>query len=89
MPEQQQAALSSRTYVIGADDFEFETITQNNGLATVVRFKLGEDNYGPGDILLVLDGTDIHFHGMIGQVDEERYAFASDPRGSLLPATVQ
>ena len=89
MPEQQQATLSSRTYVVGADDFTFETVQQNNGQATAVRFKLGESGYGLGDILLVLDGTEIHFHGLIGQVDEGGYATASDPRGSLLPATVQ
>lgn len=89
MAEQQQASLSSRTYVVGAGDFEFETVQQNNGVATMVRFKLNDTSYGPGDILLVLDGADIHFHGMIGVVDDDQMALASDPRGSLLPATVQ
>jgi hypothetical protein len=89
MPEQQQAALSSQTYVVGAEDFEFETLQHNNGAATVIRFKLGDANYVAGDMLVVLDGADIHFHGMIGQVEEDGHAIASDPRGSLLPATVQ
>ncbi len=89
MAEQQQASLSSKTYAVGAEDFEFETVEQNNGIATVVRFKLTDMWYGPGDILLVLDGTEIHFHGMIGAVDDDRQALASDSRGSLLPATVQ
>ena len=88
MPPEQQNANNSLTYVVGADDFEFETIEQENGQATVVRFKLDDPRYHAGDILLVLSGTDIHFHGMIGKVGEG-YAIASDHRGSLLPATVQ
>jgi len=87
MPEQQNAN-NSLTYLVGADDFDFETLEQENGQATVVRFKLDDPRYHAGDILLVLSGSDIHFHGMIGQVGEG-YAIASDHRGSLLPATVQ
>jgi hypothetical protein len=87
MPEQQNAN-NSLTYVVGADDFEFDTLEQENGQATVIRFKLTDPRYHAGDILLVLSGSDIHFHGMIGQVGEG-YAIASDRRGSLLPATVQ
>lgn len=88
MPEEQKTANNSQTYVIGAEDFEFETIEQENGQATVVRFKLSDPRYQAGDVLLVLSGSEIHFHGMIGQI-EEGYAVASDRRGSLLPATVQ
>ena len=87
MPEQQNAN-NSLTYLVGADDFDFETLEQENGQATVVRFKLDDPRYHAGDILLVLSGSDIHFHGMIGQVGEG-YAIASDRRGSLLPATIQ
>ena len=87
MPEQQNAN-NSLTYLVGAEDFEFETMEQENGQATVIRFKLDDPRYHAGDILLVLSGSDIHFHGMIGQVGEG-YAIASDRRGSLLPATVQ
>jgi hypothetical protein len=36
----------------------------------------------------VLKGSEIHFHGMIGQL-AEGWATASDRRGSLLAATVQ
>ncbi|MDQ3817962.1 MAG: hypothetical protein M3362_09745 [Acidobacteriota bacterium] len=87
MPEQQNAN-NSLTYLVGAEDFEFETLEQENGQATVIRFKLDDPRYHAGDILLVLSGSEIHFHGMIGQVGEG-YAIASDRRGSLLPATVQ
>jgi hypothetical protein len=88
MPEEQKTANNSQTYVVGAEDFEFETLEQENGQATVVRFKLGDPRYQAGDVLLVLSGSEIHFHGMIGQI-EEGYAVAADRRGSLLPATVQ
>ena len=87
MPEQQNAN-NSLTYLVGADDFEFETLEQENGQATVIRFKLDDPRYHAGDILLVLSGSEIHFHGMIGQLGEG-YSIASDRRGSLLPATVQ
>ena len=88
MPEEQKTANNSQTYVVGAEEFEFETIEQENGQATVVRFKLEDPRYHAGDVLLVLSGSDIHFHGMIGR-SETGYAIASDHRGSLLPATIQ
>lgn len=88
MPQEQQNANNSLTYIVGADDFEFDTIEQENGQATVVRFKMDDPRYHAGDILLVLSGSEIHFHGMIGQIGDG-YAIASDHRGSLLPATVQ
>ena len=88
MPEEQKTANNSQTYVVGADEFEFETLEQENGQATVVRFKLEDPRYHAGDVLLVLSGSEIHFHGMIGKLGEG-YAVASDHRGSLLPATVQ
>lgn len=88
MPEQQRIANNSQTYVADTDTFTFETLEQQNGQATVVRFPLTDPNYHPGDILLVLSGSEIHFHGMIGSVSEG-WAIASDRRGSLLPATLQ
>ena len=88
MPDEQRVANNSQTYVVSADDFSFEMLEQTNGQATVVRFRLPDDRYHAGDILLVLSGTDIHFHGMIGSLSDG-WAIASDRRGSLLPATVQ
>jgi hypothetical protein len=88
MPEEQKTANNSQTYVVGADNFEFEAIEQENGQATVIRFKLDDSRYQAGDVLLVLSGSEIHFHGMIGKIGDG-YAIASDHRGSLLPATVQ
>ena len=88
MPEEQRVANNSQTYLVDADTFDFETVEQNNGQATVVRFQLNDPRYHAGDMLLVLAGTDIRFHGMIGSL-RDGWAVASDRRGSLLPATVQ
>jgi hypothetical protein len=80
---------TSQTVVVDADSFEFETLEQQNGVATVIRFELENEQVRAGDVLLVLSGSDIHFHGMIGRI-EDQYATATDRRGSLLPApTVQ
>ena len=88
MPDEQRVANNSQTYAVNADDFEFEALQQENGQATVIRFRLDDPRYHAGDVLVVLSGSDIHFHGMIGQI-ADGWAIASDPRGSLLPATVQ
>lgn len=88
MPEDQRVANNSQTYVANAEEFQFETLEQQNGQATVIRFRLEDPRYHAGDVLVVLSGSEIHFHGMIGQV-ADGWAIASDPRGSLLAATVQ
>ena len=75
---------NSNTLVVEANQFSFETVTQENGNATVIRFQLQNPEVRAGDVLLVLSGTDIHFHGLIGRVDEGS-AIATD-RGSLLPS---
>jgi hypothetical protein len=88
MPEEQRVANNSQTYLADADTFAFETVEHENGRATVVRFQMGDPRYQAGDVLLVLSGSDVHFHGMIGQISDG-WAVAVDRRGSLLPATVQ
>lgn len=88
MPEPQRTATHAQTYVVDADAFEFETVEQENGQATVIRFQLNDPRYHAGDVVLVLSGTEIHFHGMIGQIADGT-AIATDRRGSLLPATTQ
>jgi hypothetical protein len=75
---------NSNTLVIEADQFSFETLTQENGNAIVIRFQLQNPEVRAGDVLLILSGSDIHFHGLIGRV-EEGSAIASDKR-SLLPS---
>ncbi|HEV8137882.1 MAG TPA: hypothetical protein VGP85_24600 [Pyrinomonadaceae bacterium] len=88
MPDEQRVANNSQTYAVDADDFAFEAIKQENGQATVIKFRLEDPRYQAGDVLVVLSGSEIHFHGMIGQISDG-WAIASDHRGSLLPATVQ
>ncbi|MEN3330533.1 MAG: hypothetical protein V7638_5340 [Acidobacteriota bacterium] len=86
MPDEQRVANNSQTYIADADTFEFETLEQKNGQATVIRFRLADPRYHAGDVLLVLSGSEIHFHGMIGRL-ADGWATASDQRGSLLAAT--
>ncbi|HEX8285649.1 MAG TPA: hypothetical protein VF588_20000 [Pyrinomonadaceae bacterium] len=81
-------ANNSQTVVVDAATFEFETLEESNGHATVVRFRVENPDVRPGDVLLVLSGSEIHFHGMIGMIEDDR-GVATDRRGSLLPATVQ
>ena len=88
MPDEQRVANNSQTYVVDADDFSFETLEDENGQATVVRFRLENPRYNAGDVLVVLSGSEVRFHGMIGSL-ADGWATASDRRGSLLPATVQ
>ncbi len=77
-----------QTHSYNADGFEYEAVAQDNGNATIIKFKIDEKQSSPGDVVVVLSDEDIVFHGMIGKI-EDGYAFASDPRGSLLAATVQ
>ncbi len=86
MPDNQTQNVNSQTLVIDAEEFVFETIEQHNGIATVVKFKVENPDVRLGDVLLILSGTDIHFHGFIGGI-EEGYAMAADRNGSLLPAS--
>jgi hypothetical protein len=77
-----------QTISFNADDFDYETVSSDNGNATVIKFKIDYKLYSPGDVVVVVSGDEINFHGIIGKI-EDGYAFASDPKGSLLPATVQ
>jgi hypothetical protein len=79
---------NSQTVVVDAAKFDFATLEQENGNATVIRFKLENKDVRAGDVLLVLSGSDIHFHGMIGIIEDE-WGVATDRRGSLLPAAMQ
>ena len=88
MPDEQRTANNSQTYCVDADEFTYETLEQANGQATVVRFEMTDPQYHAGDVIVVLSGSDIHFHGMIGQL-ADGWAIATDRRGSLFPATVQ
>jgi hypothetical protein len=49
---------------------------------------MDDPKFQAGDVVVVLSGSEIHFHGMIGSL-ADGFATATDRRGSLLPATVQ
>ncbi len=77
-----------QTISYNADNFEYEAVSQENGNATIIKFPIDQKLYSPGDVVVVLADGEINFHGLIGKI-EDGYAFASDPKGSLLPATIQ
>jgi hypothetical protein len=77
-----------QTISYNADNFEYEAVSQENGNATIIKFPINGKLYSPGDVVVVLADGEINFHGIIGKIEDD-YAFASDPKGSLLPATVQ
>lgn len=85
MPDNQNQINTSQTLVIDENELNFEAIEHSNGVATVIKFKLGNPAVRVGDVLLVLSGEEIHFHGLIGRVEEE-WAMAMDRSGSMLPA---
>ena len=77
-----------QTVSFNADNFQYETVNHENGNATMIKFQIDEKLYSPGDVVVVLTDGEINFHGIIGKI-EDGHAFASDPKGSILPATVQ
>jgi hypothetical protein len=88
MSENSNYNPNSQTLVIETKDFIFETVGQSNGVATVVKFQLHNPEVKPGDVLVVLTGSDVHFHGLIGRIDEG-WALATDHRSLLpLPTTI-
>ncbi len=75
-----------QTLSFNAETFEFEAVANSNGNATIIKFPVDEKTCSPGDVVVVVNGeSDIVFHGLIGKI-EDGHAFASDPKGSLLPA---
>ena len=77
-----------QTLSFNTDTFEYEAVTSENGNATVIKFPVDDKKVSPGDVVVVVSGEDISFHGMIGKI-EDGYAYVADPKGSLLPAGVQ
>lgn len=77
-----------QTLSFDADTFEYEAVAHENGNATIIKFPVDQKLNSPGDVVVVVSGDEINFHGIIGKI-EDGFAYASDPRGSLLPAGVQ
>ena len=68
-----------QTISYNADTFEYEAVSQENGNAAVIKFPIDQTLYSPGDVVVVLTGEEIAFHGIIGKIDDG-YAYASDPK---------
>ena len=86
MPDNSQP-VNSQSLVIDFEELNYETIEQTNGQATHIRFKVDNPRVIPGDVLVVLAGEEIHFHGFINNVTDG-WATAADLHGSQLPARV-
>ncbi|MFM8394196.1 MAG: hypothetical protein ACKOB4_09760 [Acidobacteriota bacterium] len=81
---QQNQTTQSQTLVEQIEQIKFETLEEKNGVSTVIKFKIENVDARAGDILLVLSGADIHFHGFIGKI-EDGWGIAMDRTGSALP----
>lgn len=81
---QQNQTTQSQTLVEQIEQIKFETLEEKNGVSTVIKFKIENVDARAGDILLVLSGADIHFHGFIGKI-EDGWGIAMDRAGSALP----
>ena len=86
MAEQNNPMSNSQTLVINKPDFDYITVEQTDGNASVVKFQLMNPSIMTGDVLVILDGSDVIFHGMIGRV-EDGWATAADKQGSSLDVT--
>ena len=76
-----------QTISFNADNFDYESVAQESGNATIIKFPINEKQYSPGDVVVVLSKDEVVFHGIIGKI-ENGFAFASDPKDSLLAAAI-
>jgi hypothetical protein len=81
-PDSRSTISLAKTLCYKLDGFEFETLEQENGRATVIKFRLEDPSYNAGDVLALMDGEEIPFHGMIGQI-ADGWAVAADRRSQL------
>ena len=73
-----------QTLSFNTDTFEYDVVMSENGNATAIKFSVDDKQVSPGDVVVVVSGEDIAFHGMIGKI-EDGFAYVADPKGSLLP----
>ncbi len=88
MPDSERSLGNAQTLWTELSALEFEALEQAAGYATVIRFRLYNEQIRPGDVLVVLEGSEIRFHGMITSVDDDGWAAAADRHGSTIPALV-
>ena len=85
--ERNEVPPHSQTLAVEVEGFSYQTVKQQNGRASVIRFELKNPEVTPGDVLVVLSGSDILFHGLIMRVDQG-WATSGDRNSLLLPGTV-
>jgi hypothetical protein len=86
MQDSQTQGGNSQTLCTELADLQFETVERSEGHSTVIRFRIENRAVKIGDVLLVLEGDEIRFHGLIGSIDDKGWAVAADRRGSTIPA---
>ncbi len=85
--ERNEVPPHSKTLAVEVENFSYQTVQQQNGRASVIRFELRNPEVEVGDALVVLSGSDILFHGLIQRVDLG-WATSGDRNSLLLPGTV-
>ncbi len=85
MADIQRQGGNSQTLCVDLSELQFSAMEETDGHATVIRFCLHNMDVKMGDVLLILEGTEIRFHGMIGSIEETGWAVATDRRGSTIP----
>lgn len=83
-PDSRSTISTAKTLCFLREGFEFETLEKTGDYAAAIKFPFDNPHYNAGDVLVIMDGEEIIFHGMIVQVDEG-FAYASDKRDSKLP----
>jgi len=84
MADPQRQRGQCQTICVELSELDFQTLQETEGRSTVIRFRVPDQSVGCGDVLVVLDGSEISFHGMISNM-EDGWAVASDVRGSSIP----
>jgi hypothetical protein len=81
-PDSRSNVSTAKTLCYKLEGFDFEILEQENDNAIVIKFQLDDPYYNAGDVLALMDGEEIPFHGMIGQI-ADGWAIATDRRSSL------
>ncbi len=77
-----------QTLFADVSDLRFETLEQDQGRATVIRFHLPDQTVMRGDILVILQDQEILFHGSVRTIEGAGWAIAGDAKGSRLPVRI-
>jgi hypothetical protein len=85
MAECQKMLGHARTIWAVVGELRFELVEKSADRVTVIRFRVEDQAVQRGDVLVVLEGPEICFHGAITTVEADGWAIA-DLLGSKLRA---